>query len=103
MMNREMSQSTVYITVPSCIFQVTVVPQRLKKPTLFDALSISKTHHGDPFVATKSIITTKGSFVHHPEDLTWISDPERYDAPPLRTALHRNVLGTDDDAVAGYP
>jgi ankyrin repeat protein len=29
------------------------------------------------------------------EDLTWIGDPKSRDAPPLRAALHRNVLGTD--------
>jgi ankyrin repeat protein len=30
------------------------------------------------------------------EDLTWIGNPDGRDAPPLRTALHKNVLGTDD-------
>jgi ankyrin repeat protein len=30
------------------------------------------------------------------EDLTWIGDPEKNDAPPLRAALHKYVLGTDD-------
>jgi ankyrin repeat protein len=30
------------------------------------------------------------------EDLTWIGDPKSRDAPPLRYALHRNVLGMDD-------
>jgi ankyrin repeat protein len=30
------------------------------------------------------------------EDLTWIGDHSSRDAPPLRAALHRNVLGTDD-------
>jgi ankyrin repeat protein len=30
------------------------------------------------------------------EDLTWIGNPNSIDAPPLRCALHRNVLGTDD-------
>jgi ankyrin repeat protein len=30
------------------------------------------------------------------EDLTWIGDPNRSDTPPLRAALHQNVLGTDD-------
>jgi ankyrin repeat protein len=30
------------------------------------------------------------------EDLTWIDDPDISDDPPLRAALHRNVLGTDD-------
>jgi ankyrin repeat protein len=30
------------------------------------------------------------------EDLTWIGDPNCGSAPPLREALHRNVLGTDD-------
>jgi ankyrin repeat protein len=30
------------------------------------------------------------------EDLTWIGDPDSRDYPPLRTALHGNVLGTDD-------
>jgi ankyrin repeat protein len=30
------------------------------------------------------------------EDLTWIGDPKSRDASPLRKALHRNVLGTDD-------
>jgi ankyrin repeat protein len=32
------------------------------------------------------------------EDLTWIGNPNSYilDVPPLRAALHRNVLGTDD-------
>jgi ankyrin repeat protein len=29
------------------------------------------------------------------EDLTWIGNPERNDALPLRIALNRNVLGTD--------
>jgi ankyrin repeat protein len=29
-------------------------------------------------------------------DLTWTGDPWRSDAPPLRSALHRSVLGTDD-------
>jgi ankyrin repeat protein len=30
------------------------------------------------------------------QDLTWIGNPNSSDAPPLRYALHRNVLGTDD-------
>jgi ankyrin repeat protein len=31
------------------------------------------------------------------EDLTWIGNPEsRFDVPPLRFALHQNVLGTED-------
>jgi ankyrin repeat protein len=30
------------------------------------------------------------------KDLTWIGDPNSSDAPPLRSALHRNVLGTED-------
>jgi ankyrin repeat protein len=30
------------------------------------------------------------------EDLTWIGKPNSDDAPPLRTALHEHVLGTDD-------
>jgi ankyrin repeat protein len=30
------------------------------------------------------------------DDLTWIGDPEISDVPPLRAALHRNVLGTGD-------
>jgi ankyrin repeat protein len=30
------------------------------------------------------------------EDLTWIGNADSRDAPPLRTALHQNVLGTDD-------
>jgi ankyrin repeat protein len=30
------------------------------------------------------------------EDLTWIDNPNSSRAPPLRYALHRNVLGTDD-------
>jgi ankyrin repeat protein len=30
------------------------------------------------------------------EDLTWIGDPKRNDAPPLRAALDDNVLRTDD-------
>jgi ankyrin repeat protein len=31
------------------------------------------------------------------EDITWIGDPYRIDAPPLRAALHRrNMLGTND-------
>jgi hypothetical protein len=30
------------------------------------------------------------------EDVTWIGDPNSSSAPPLRVALHRNVLGTDD-------
>jgi ankyrin repeat protein len=30
------------------------------------------------------------------EDLTWVGDPYNSSAPPLRKALHRNVLGTDD-------
>jgi ankyrin repeat protein len=30
------------------------------------------------------------------EDLTWIGHPNSSDAPPLRTALHWNVLRTDD-------
>jgi ankyrin repeat protein len=30
------------------------------------------------------------------EDLTWIGNPDSRGAPPLRTALHRNGLGTDD-------
>jgi ankyrin repeat protein len=30
------------------------------------------------------------------KDFTWIGDPESRDAPLPRTALHRNVLGTDD-------
>jgi ankyrin repeat protein len=30
------------------------------------------------------------------QDLTWKGDPSSIDAPPLRLALHRNVLGTDD-------
>jgi hypothetical protein len=30
------------------------------------------------------------------EDLTWIGNPNSSDVPPLRAALHQNVLGTDD-------
>jgi ankyrin repeat protein len=30
------------------------------------------------------------------EDLTWIGNPNRSDVPPLRAALHQNVLSTDD-------
>jgi hypothetical protein len=30
------------------------------------------------------------------EDLTWIGDPYNRDVPPLRFALHEDVLGTDD-------
>jgi ankyrin repeat protein len=30
------------------------------------------------------------------EDLTWIGDPDSSDVPPLRFALHQDVLGTDD-------
>jgi ankyrin repeat protein len=30
------------------------------------------------------------------KDLTWIGDPRKNNAPPLRAALYRNVLGTDD-------
>jgi ankyrin repeat protein len=30
------------------------------------------------------------------EDVTWIGDPRSRDVPPLRQALHRNVLGTED-------
>jgi ankyrin repeat protein len=30
------------------------------------------------------------------EDLTWIGNPYSSDVPPLRAAIHRNVLGTDD-------
>jgi ankyrin repeat protein len=30
------------------------------------------------------------------KDLTWIGNPISSDVPPLRKALHRNVLGTDD-------
>jgi ankyrin repeat protein len=30
------------------------------------------------------------------EDLTWIGDPYSSDVPPLRFAIHENVLGTDD-------
>jgi ankyrin repeat protein len=30
------------------------------------------------------------------EDLTWIGSPYSIGAPPIREALHRNVLGTDD-------
>jgi ankyrin repeat protein len=30
------------------------------------------------------------------EDLTWIRNPNSSDAPPLRAALDRNMLGTDD-------
>jgi ankyrin repeat protein len=30
------------------------------------------------------------------KDLTWKGNPYSYDAPPLRAALHDNVLGTDD-------
>jgi ankyrin repeat protein len=30
------------------------------------------------------------------KDLTWIGHPSSISAPPLRFALHRNVLGTDD-------
>jgi ankyrin repeat protein len=30
------------------------------------------------------------------KDLTWIGDPNSSDIPPLRAALDRNVLGTDD-------
>jgi ankyrin repeat protein len=30
------------------------------------------------------------------EDLTWIGSPNSIGAPPLRTALYKNVLGTDD-------
>jgi ankyrin repeat protein len=30
------------------------------------------------------------------EDLTWIGDPKRNDAPPLHSALHRYLLFTDD-------
>jgi hypothetical protein len=30
------------------------------------------------------------------EDLTWIGDPNSHGVPPLRAALHRNVLVTDD-------
>jgi ankyrin repeat protein len=30
------------------------------------------------------------------EDLTWIGDPNRVVSPPLRYALHQNVLGLDD-------
>jgi ankyrin repeat protein len=30
------------------------------------------------------------------EDLTWIGNPCSSDVPPLRSAIHENVLGTDD-------
>jgi ankyrin repeat protein len=30
------------------------------------------------------------------EDLTWIANPNSRDEPPLRFALHQNVLGLDD-------
>jgi ankyrin repeat protein len=30
------------------------------------------------------------------EDMTWIGDPDGSGAPPLRAALHKNVLGTND-------
>jgi ankyrin repeat protein len=30
------------------------------------------------------------------KDLTWIGDPNSSDDPPLFTAFHRNMLGTDD-------
>jgi ankyrin repeat protein len=30
------------------------------------------------------------------DDLTWIGDPDSSSAPPLRFALHRNVLGMED-------
>jgi ankyrin repeat protein len=30
------------------------------------------------------------------KDLTWIGNPNRSDVPPLRAALHRNLLRTDD-------
>jgi ankyrin repeat protein len=30
------------------------------------------------------------------KDLTWTGDPNSSDVPPLRTALHKNVLGTND-------
>jgi ankyrin repeat protein len=30
------------------------------------------------------------------KNLTWIGNPNSDDAPPLRTALHEHVLGTDD-------
>jgi ankyrin repeat protein len=30
------------------------------------------------------------------EDLTWVGNPDSSGVPPLRFALHRNVLGTDD-------
>jgi hypothetical protein len=30
------------------------------------------------------------------KDVTWIGNPNSRGAPPLRFALHRNVLGTDD-------
>jgi ankyrin repeat protein len=30
------------------------------------------------------------------KDLTWIGNPDSSDAPPLRAALHQDVLGTDD-------
>jgi ankyrin repeat protein len=30
------------------------------------------------------------------EDLTWIGNPNSSDVPPLRAALHQDVLGTDD-------
>jgi ankyrin repeat protein len=30
------------------------------------------------------------------EDITWINDPKSRDAPPLRDALHEDVLDTDD-------
>jgi ankyrin repeat protein len=37
------------------------------------------------------------------EDLTWIGDPRNWFAPPLRYALHRNVLGTNDVVdIVGY-
>jgi ankyrin repeat protein len=41
--------------------------------------------------------TTRRLLLHaFVEDLTWIGDPCSRGAPPLRAALHHNVLGTDD-------
>jgi ankyrin repeat protein len=41
--------------------------------------------------------TTRRLLLHELlQDLTWIGNPNSSDCPPLRAALDRNVLGTDD-------
>jgi ankyrin repeat protein len=60
------------------------------------ALTCGRNSEASKYLLQEFYATTRFPLHELVEDLTLIGDPDSSDVSPLRSALHRNVLGTDD-------